>query len=81
MNSTHLRRTIDAAVADLGFKNKVCKESVLIRERYFVGRQFRYEGVRAVWFAEEELVKLHSDDGRFLGTITVADEPVMKRAA
>ena len=82
MNATHLRRIIDAAVADLGHKTKHCKESVLIRQGYFVGRQFRYEGIRAIWFADEEVVKLHGDDGQLLGTLTVADEPaVTKRAA
>jgi hypothetical protein len=77
MNATHLRRTIDNAVAGLGHKTKDCKESVLIREGYFVGRQFRYEGLRAIWFAEEEVVKLHGDDGQLLGTLTVAENPAV----
>jgi len=82
MNSTHLRRTINAAVADLGHKTKECKESVLIREGYFVGRKFCFEGVRAIWFAEEEIVKLYADDGQLLATLTVAEQPAgLRRAA
>jgi hypothetical protein len=82
MNSKHLRRTINAAVADLGHKTKECKESVLIREGYFVGRQFRFENVRAIWFAEEEVVKLYGDDGRLMRTLMVAEGPVeLRRAA
>jgi hypothetical protein len=39
-------------------------------------------GIRAVWFAEQEVVKLYGDDGQLLGTSTVPDEPAeMKRAA
>ena len=82
MNPTHLRRIINNAVTDLGHRTKHCKESVLIREGYFVGRQFRFEGVRAIWFAEGEVVKLYGDDGQLLGTMTVAEQTaVMKRAA
>jgi hypothetical protein len=82
MNATYLRRTINAAVADLGHKTKECKESVLIREGYFVGRQFCFEGIRAIWFAEEEIVKFYADDGQLLGTMVVAEELAgMKRAA
>lgn len=74
MNSTHLRRIIDDAVSDLGHKNMHCTESVLIQEGYVFGRQFRYEGVRAIWFAEEGVVKLHGDNGRLLRNLTVADQ-------
>jgi hypothetical protein len=80
MNSTSLRRIIDAAVADLGCRTKRCQESVLIRKGYFVGRQFCYEGVRAIWFADEEVVAFYGGDGQLLGTITV-QEQVVKRAA
>ncbi len=79
MNYTHLRQTIVAAVADLGEKTDECKESVLIREGFFFGRQFRFEGVRAVWCAEDEVVRLYSDDAQLLRTLTVTDE--MQRAA
>ena len=72
MNTTHLRRIIDDAVSDLGHKNLHCTEGVLIQEGYVFGRQFRYEGVRAIWFAEEGVVKLHGDNGRLLGNLTVA---------
>ena len=74
--------TIIAAVAVLGHKTDECKESVLIREGFFFGRQFRFKGVRAVWCAEKDVVTLYGDDAQLLRTLTVADEPAeMRRAA
>lgn len=81
MNAIYLRRVIDAAVIDLGHTPTGCKETVLIREGYFVGRQFRYDGVRAIWFAEEEVVKFYGDDCRVLGTMRVAEEAAAMRCA
>ncbi len=82
MNTTLLRRIINATVADLGHKTNECMESVLIREGYFFGRQFRFEGVRAIWFADEEVVAFYGDNGQLLGARTVADESAeMQRAA
>jgi hypothetical protein len=82
MNATQLRRTIDTAVADLGYNSNHCKVNVLIRKRYFFGKRFCYEGIRAIWFAEKGIVRLLGDDGQLLATLMVAEEPVvMKRAA
>jgi hypothetical protein len=54
---------------------------VLIRDGYFVGRQFRYPGITAIWFAEEEVVKLHGDNGQSLGALNLADGPGVLRSA
>jgi hypothetical protein len=81
MNTTLLRRIINATVADLGHKTKECMESVLIREGYVFGRQFRFEGVRAIWFADEEVVAFYGNNGQLLGARTVAAEPTMMKGA
>ena len=81
MNAIQLRRTIDTAVADLGYKNNPCIESVLIRKRYFFGRRYCYAGVRAIWFAEKGVVKLLGDNGQLLATLMVAEEPVVMKLA
>jgi hypothetical protein len=77
MTRTRLRQLIDAAVADLGHDPEHCKESVLTKEGYYAGRKFRYEGVKAIWLAEDETAKILDDDGRLLGTINTAVEPMM----
>ncbi len=41
-------------------------ESVLIREGFYCGRCFSSDALRAVWFAEEQIVKFYGGDGEFL---------------
>ncbi len=70
MNSAAIRLVIDSAVAKLGHKRRPCRETVLIRGCKFVGRQYRYDGVRAIWSADDKAVKLFADDGQVLLTMT-----------
>jgi hypothetical protein len=70
MNSAAIRLAIDSAVAKLGHKRRPCRETVMIRGRKFVGRHYRYDGVRAIWSVDDEAVKLYADDGQVLQTMT-----------
>jgi len=81
MDTTNLRQTIDAAVTDLGYNADRCNEGMFIQKGIYSGRQFRYEGVRTIWFAEEEVVKLYGEGGTLLGTLTVAEVPTEMRQA
>jgi hypothetical protein len=69
MNSAAIRLVIDSAVAKLGHKRRPCRETVVIRGFKFVGRQYRYDGVRAIWSADDKAVKLYADDGQLLQTM------------
>ncbi|GAA4466240.1 hypothetical protein [Novipirellula rosea] len=42
---------------------KVLSESLLIRDGFFCGRCFRTEAFRAVWFIEEDELKIYSNSG------------------
>ncbi|WP_040770071.1 hypothetical protein [Novipirellula maiorica] len=42
---------------------KVLSESLLIRDGFFCGRCFRTEAYRAVWFIEEDELKIYSNSG------------------
>jgi hypothetical protein len=82
MNSAAIRLVIDSAVAKLGHKRRPCRETVLIRGRHFVGREYRYDGVQAIWSADEEAVKVFGEDGRLLQTLMgIGPSPVMRMAA
>jgi hypothetical protein len=48
-------------------------ETILIRDGYYCGRRFECDGWTAIWFVEEQQVKLYDRDGRVLTTCSVAD--------
>ena len=82
MNSEAIRLVIDSAVAELGHDPSPCKETILIRGSSFLGRQYRYNGVQAIWSADDESVEFYSEGGRLLRTLMgIGQSPVMRMAA
>ncbi len=57
-------------------------ESIMIRDAFYCGRNFRFASHRAVWFAEEEQVKIYDADGSLLDSFKtdqlVVAEPRVK---
>ncbi len=45
---------------------KIIAESILIRDGFFVGRTLKTAFHRAVWFIEEDELKIYSADGKLL---------------
>jgi hypothetical protein len=72
-----IRRTLD----DLGLANaQPIGESFLTLAGYYVGREFRFTGVRAVWMASQGQIKFYADDGAVLRVVDVG-EPRQTKAA
>jgi hypothetical protein len=70
MQHTHqleaIRDVVSRAFAEYsGFEAEFC-ETMLIRDGFYCGRCFTCDAIRAVWFAEESLVKFYGEDGQFL---------------
>jgi hypothetical protein len=60
-----VRRTLD----DLGLADaQPIGESLLTLGGYYVGLEFRFTGVRVVWMASQEQIKLYSYDGAVWGS-------------
>jgi hypothetical protein len=55
-------------------------ESLLTRAGYYVGREFRFRGVRAVWMASQGQIKFHDDQGQLLRALDLGQADG-KRAA
>ncbi len=55
-------------------------ETLLTLAGYYVGREFKFAGVRAVWTVSQGQIKFYGDDG---GVLRVADlgEPKQAKAA
>lgn len=50
-------------------------ESILVRDGFYCGRCFTCQGLRAVWFVEEHVIKVFGPDGEFLDARQLDDEP------
>lgn len=44
-------------------------ESILVREGVYCGRRFSQGGLEAVWFAEENQLKLYDQQGRLMEVV------------
>lgn len=62
---------IQLGVAD-GFQ---LNEHILLRRDVYCGRRFLAEGLQAIWFVEEDQVKIHARNGAVARVLTV-DEAV-----
>jgi len=64
-----VRRTLD----DLGLADaQPIGESFLTLVGYYVVREFRFTGVRAVWMASQGQIKFYADDGEMLRVVDVS---------
>jgi hypothetical protein len=55
-------------------------ESLLTLAGYYVGREFRFVGARAVWMASQERIKFYADDGQVMRVVEVGESRQVKSA-
>lgn len=48
-------------------------EHILLRNDVYCGRRFLAEGLQAIWFVEEDQVKIHAKDGTVARVLTVEE--------
>ena len=76
-----IRGLVRRALQDLGLANaEPIGESLLTLAGYYVGREFKFAGVRAVWIASQPQVKFYGDDGQVLRAVDVGEPPQAKAA-
>jgi hypothetical protein len=67
--------------ADLGLvEAAVTGETLLTLAGYYVGREFKFAGIRAVWTASQGQIKFYGDDGGVLRVVAL-DEPKQAKTA
>jgi hypothetical protein len=66
---------------DRGPKCEVLREKILIRDGNYCGHRFMHGGVQAVWFIEENQIKIYGPNGRVQEVMTVQPPLVDRRAA
>jgi hypothetical protein len=45
--------------------------TILLRDRYFVGHKYRFDGGYAVWLAETNMIEVYDDGGKLLKTVAL----------
>jgi hypothetical protein len=73
----HTRRQLEELGAAPGAE---IVETILIRDGYYCGRRFECDGYSAVWFVDENELKIHERDGRVHAAFSV-DDLIRERAA
>lgn len=64
---------ITATFAGLGV-NPPFIETILLKDRFYVGRKFRAGGFQVIWWAEKNLIEVFDEDGQALKTIAREQE-------
>jgi hypothetical protein len=78
-----VRQLVSEAFASLGVAQPAqFRESILMREGHYCGRRFEAEGAHAVWFVEENQIKIVASDGR-THVLAAEEQPTLptRRAA
>lgn len=70
------------ALRALGAIDGDCMETILIKDRHFVGRRFRLGSFEAVWLAGQREIKILGGDGQLIEVQRLDDEAAsLKKAA
>lgn len=56
-------------------------ESILIRDGFYCGRRFKIEQCTAVWFTEDDQIKIYDADNHLLASFFASDEQVEEKVA
>lgn len=69
------------APCDQEIQPKITGESMLIRDEYFCGRKFRMANHTAIWFIEEDQLKIYAKSGELLCVLSGSeiDEPANRQ--
>lgn len=69
-----VRDLVFKTLKDLGAPNgELCCETLLIRDGYYVGRHFKFEHARAVWFVDANTFKFYGNDGALLKVLRLEE--------
>ena len=77
-----VRQKVLAAFRAMGAADGGCSETILIKDRHFVGQRFRQCGFVALWMAGERFISLFDEAGKLIEMQSLGDAVVqLKKAA
>ena len=71
---------IQDVLKELGLDAAALSHTLLIRDGYFVGFKYRFDGGCAVWLIEKKVIEVYDGDGKLLKT-AILEETAKKSAA
>jgi hypothetical protein len=60
---------VAALLQEMGLGDAPAFHTILLRDRYFVGHKYHFDGGYAVWLAEENRIEVFDDEGTLLRTV------------
>jgi hypothetical protein len=60
---------VTAVLTEMGILTASLVHTILLREKYFVGHKFRFDGGYAIWLAETNSVEVYDDGKKSLKTV------------
>jgi hypothetical protein len=80
-NVEFIRNLVRRSLEELGLADAApTGETLLTLAGYYVGREFKFAGIRAVWTASEGQIKFYSDDGAVLRVVELGESRQAKAA-
>ncbi len=74
----NVRQLVMGAFAALGLSEPDrFRESILLHDGNYCGRRFDTAGAHAIWFVEENQIKVVSGDGRVVRVLVADDQPAL----
>ena len=70
------RLVADALLSHCGPHENAVQESIVIRNGVYCGRRFQTAGGYAIWFVEENQVKVFEDGGRLVDVLQLELDPM-----
>ena len=71
---TAIRQLVRGIFAELGqAENCQATEHILLRDDLYCGRRFQADGLQAIWFIEENEIKVYAKDGSIARVLSSAD--------
>jgi hypothetical protein len=76
-----IRNLVRRSLEELGLADATpIGESLLTLAGYYVGREFKFAGIRAVWTASQGHIKFYGDDGEVLRVVALGESRQAKAA-
>jgi hypothetical protein len=78
-----MRELVMTTLDDLGFGSaQPLGEQLLLRDRFYVGVRFAFEGVSAIWLMDADHLRFVDDTGKLLKTVSFGgSQEVVGKAA
>jgi hypothetical protein len=66
-----IQDSVATILTEMGVPTAALVHTILLREKFFVGHKFRFDGGYAICWAEKNLIEVFGDDGKLLKQVVI----------